>query len=267
MGNLTDLFRRLGAPDPAEWGQSEIQQGIPQLARFVFLRGLWDQVLRCPPESRETGIEVARMLCYLLDGRPALLPPEISHLNWGLFLKNDERPTQPLGGLVESFEDTRPEGHVWGSLTTVVTLRQATDADLGPALSGLEHLESLWLGGTAVTDQGLVSLRYHPTLRVLDLSGTAITDAGVTELSQLPNLTALYLADTCVTDRGLAVLGTLPKLNTLNLDNTAITDSGVAHLAQRETLEFVTLKGTGVSKTARAKLMHRFPEATVHFDQ
>lgn len=35
---LTALFRRLGASNPDEWAHSEITEGIPQLARCVFLR-------------------------------------------------------------------------------------------------------------------------------------------------------------------------------------------------------------------------------------
>ena len=42
---LTALFRKLGAPKPAEWASSQISEGIPQLARFVFLRQAWRQVV------------------------------------------------------------------------------------------------------------------------------------------------------------------------------------------------------------------------------
>ncbi len=35
---LTELFARLGARDPEKWARSQIKEGIPQLARFLFLR-------------------------------------------------------------------------------------------------------------------------------------------------------------------------------------------------------------------------------------
>lgn len=38
---LAEEFRRLGAGDPEAWALSEVEDGIPQLARFVFLRRLW----------------------------------------------------------------------------------------------------------------------------------------------------------------------------------------------------------------------------------
>jgi hypothetical protein len=42
---LTDLFRKLGANDPEGWAQSQIQEGIPQLARYLFLRQAWRQIV------------------------------------------------------------------------------------------------------------------------------------------------------------------------------------------------------------------------------
>jgi hypothetical protein len=42
---LTRLFAKLGAPDPAAWAESQLAEGIPQLARFLFLRQAWRHVL------------------------------------------------------------------------------------------------------------------------------------------------------------------------------------------------------------------------------
>jgi len=42
---LTALFQKLGAPNAAEWASSQIEEGIPQLARFTFLRQAWRQVI------------------------------------------------------------------------------------------------------------------------------------------------------------------------------------------------------------------------------
>ena len=46
---LTALFRKLGAPDPEGWARSQLDEGIDQLARFVFLRAAWKQVV--PPDN------------------------------------------------------------------------------------------------------------------------------------------------------------------------------------------------------------------------
>jgi hypothetical protein len=42
---LTALFRRLGAADPQAWATSQVNEGIPQLARFLFLRQAWLHVV------------------------------------------------------------------------------------------------------------------------------------------------------------------------------------------------------------------------------
>jgi hypothetical protein len=41
---LTELFRKLGARNPEGWARSQIEEGIPQFQRFLFLRQAWKQV-------------------------------------------------------------------------------------------------------------------------------------------------------------------------------------------------------------------------------
>jgi hypothetical protein len=41
---LVALFQRLGAPDAESWAGSQVNEGIPQLQRFLFLRQAWRQV-------------------------------------------------------------------------------------------------------------------------------------------------------------------------------------------------------------------------------
>ncbi len=42
---LLAIFRLLGAPDPEGWAFSETREGIPQLLRYLFLRGAWKNVI------------------------------------------------------------------------------------------------------------------------------------------------------------------------------------------------------------------------------
>jgi len=42
---LSKHFRELGAPHPESWARSQIEEGIPQYARFVFLRQMWQNVI------------------------------------------------------------------------------------------------------------------------------------------------------------------------------------------------------------------------------
>jgi len=45
LEELTELFRKLGAPEPEEWAVSQIDEGINQLGRFLFLRQAWRNVV------------------------------------------------------------------------------------------------------------------------------------------------------------------------------------------------------------------------------
>src|SRR5258706_541741 len=42
---LTEHFRALGAFDPESWARSQIEEGIPQYARLVFLRQAWQSII------------------------------------------------------------------------------------------------------------------------------------------------------------------------------------------------------------------------------
>jgi hypothetical protein len=42
---LTSLFTRLGAPDPASWARSQVTEGFSQLHRYLFLRQAWSKVV------------------------------------------------------------------------------------------------------------------------------------------------------------------------------------------------------------------------------
>jgi hypothetical protein len=42
---LTELFRKLGARAPEDWARSQIDEKLPQLARYLFLRQAWGLVV------------------------------------------------------------------------------------------------------------------------------------------------------------------------------------------------------------------------------
>jgi hypothetical protein len=42
---LTELFRKIGAPDPELWAASQTEEGINQLGRFLVIRQMWHLVL------------------------------------------------------------------------------------------------------------------------------------------------------------------------------------------------------------------------------
>lgn len=51
LQRLTELFHHLGAREPGTWANSQIQEGMPQLHRFLFLREAWRLVV----QDQDTG--------------------------------------------------------------------------------------------------------------------------------------------------------------------------------------------------------------------
>ena len=46
LRDLAHLFKIAGASDPEAWARSELEEGIPQLSRFLFLRQAWREVIK-----------------------------------------------------------------------------------------------------------------------------------------------------------------------------------------------------------------------------
>ncbi len=145
---LTELFRKLGARNPAGWANSQLNENLPQLARFLFLREAWKLVVGDSDASwvkarigddpagpgGEIGPALERLLaagaaesdltvvvrtmqwrllfglCQLLDD-PGNLEKEVRDIAWRLFqVDEDDQPTAVIGGLHESVLETDPTG-------------------------------------------------------------------------------------------------------------------------------------------------------------
>lgn len=100
---------------------------------------------------------------------------------------------------------------------------------LGP-LADLKELQTLYLVGTAVDDDGVKNLSGLTSLHTLHLGRTRITDAGLPAVDSLTGLRTLSLGDTEVTDAGLVQLRDLRELSTLILKRTKVTKRGVSDL-------------------------------------
>jgi hypothetical protein len=144
---LSELFRKLGAPMPGGWARSQIREGLPQLARYLFLRQAWRLVVSRGDEgwiskmrpkhpdqpggefgqaidrllaagARAEDLTIVRIaqwallsgLCMLLDD-PGALEPEIADMEWQLFQVDENgNPIAPIGGLIGSLLLTGPTG-------------------------------------------------------------------------------------------------------------------------------------------------------------
>jgi hypothetical protein len=57
QNRLAELFAKLGAKAPEEWARSQMEEKIPQIARFLFLRQAWKLVI---DENDRSWIESCR---------------------------------------------------------------------------------------------------------------------------------------------------------------------------------------------------------------
>lgn len=94
---LTKLFSELGASAPELWARSEIQEGIPQLLRYLFLKNAWNAV---PAEGSNAWIE-----------------EEIS--------SSAARPGAPYAGLGQALARCRARGVAEEDLTDIARCLQA----------------------------------------------------------------------------------------------------------------------------------------------
>jgi hypothetical protein len=94
---LTALFKKLGARNPEGWARSQLEEGIPQLARFLFLRQAWAQVV------------------HEDDG------------NWihAQIQRSEKLPDEPFAGVGLALQKLRARGATDGELTDLVRGMQA----------------------------------------------------------------------------------------------------------------------------------------------
>jgi serine/threonine protein kinase/Leucine-rich repeat (LRR) protein len=128
-------------------------------------------------------------------------------------------------------------------------LAAANDAALAQ-FGELSRLESLFLSGTPLTDEGVAQLAACKSLRELSLSQTKISAAAIGALTRLPVLARLYLADTAIGSEGARQAATLPNLTHLSLQGVTLADDDLALLKRCERLEWLDLSATPISDAA-----------------
>jgi hypothetical protein len=131
-------------------------------------------------------------------------------------------------------------------------------------LSNLDRLAWLDLYGTRITDRGTVALTGARELRQLSLENTQIGDVTVARLRGASRLQQLDLSGTQVTDLALATVGALTNLESLWLTNTAISDEGLNHLHKLPQLTRLDLAGTKVTSAGIQKLAEALPNCEVN---
>jgi hypothetical protein len=134
----------------------------------------------------------------------------------------------------------------------VEALAQKLNLLIEPIAPGEPWLRcSASLLGTNFGDTELTALApLAPNLRSLDLGGTGVSDAGLVGLPGMLNLTRLHLERTRISDAGIASLGGLVNLEYLNLYGTEVTDASLPTLQGLAKLKQVYLWQTKVTPDA-----------------
>lgn len=94
---LAALLAKLGAPDPESWAHSQVNGGVPQLARYLFLRQAWRSIV-----SEDDSYRIDRAIQHAESG-----------------------PEQPYAGAGHALRSLRAKGATDRELTDLVRAMQA----------------------------------------------------------------------------------------------------------------------------------------------
>ncbi|MGO9471340.1 MAG: leucine-rich repeat domain-containing protein [Isosphaeraceae bacterium] len=125
--------------------------------------------------------------------------------------------------------------------------KDATADSVLKDVARLRGLEYLSLYDSAVTNEGLASLRDLTGLKVLHLHGTAVGGPGLACLERMASLEELMLPDRAVSDAELAHLAGLTNLKHLRLFGKQLTNAGLAHLGAMSQMENLCLRQTSIT--------------------
>lgn len=171
-------------------------------------------------------------------------------------------------------------------MSTAIVGNDISDVGVG-ALSHMNHLRSLRLGHTKVSDEGVRELASHLSLerlalfetnitnsscsyfanmnrlRVLGLNGTGIDDQGVAHLANHPTLHTLELRGTKVSPLGIEKLSNITNLRVLRLDSLPLFDVDIKKLAQLKQLHILSIRNTKITNDGAEQLQSLLPRCVV----
>jgi serine/threonine protein kinase len=139
--------------------------------------------------------------------------------------------------------------------------RSFTDDDLA-ILAPLTNVESLRLGGTTVSDAGLVHFQHYTKLTHLELNWTNVTGNGLSNFAnaRLRDFDASGLRNAKVGIRFLRSLGTLKGLS---LNRSDVTTESLADLMAMTTLRMLFIADTHLPPQAMTELKTALPQCRI----
>ncbi|MEZ6171339.1 MAG: COR domain-containing protein, partial [Phycisphaerales bacterium] len=150
------------------------------------------------------------------------------------------------------------------SLETLYLEGNSIGDDGARHLAQLTSLETLYLEGNSIGDDGARHLAQLTSLVTLDLGGNSISDDGARHIAQLASLARLYLERNSVGNKGARHLAQLTKMATLYLGGNSVGDEGARHLAQLTNLATLDLQSNSVGNKGAQHLAQLTNLATLN---
>jgi serine/threonine protein kinase len=141
------------------------------------------------------------------------------------------------------------------------------DPDFYKILSQIRGLKHLEFDGSAITAEGLATLRTLP-LEILSLRMVPLTTEHVKQIAKFKNLNALYVGDTGISDGDINLLSAdLKRLATFGLNGTPITDATLLDLAKTRITTLYIFRCNHLSRIAIRKFKIMKPSVQILDDQ
>jgi hypothetical protein len=221
--SMSELLRRIDLP--VDEKEHMPPRGKPQLADDDLSILEWWIGSGAPRDAVASSLNAPASVQDALDVRFGGMPPEAPPYRNATLLRATELAAR-LGILIRPMSSDGP----WIDVNARVAGKAFGDAQLSQLVQVAPAVTWLDLGGTSVTDAGLVQVSSMHWIERLHLDGTAVTDSGLAYLSRLKHLRYLNLRGTAVTDKGLPALCTVASLRALYVWQTAVTPEALKRL-------------------------------------
>mgnify|MGYP001336918556 FL=1 len=130
--------------------------------------------------------------------------------------------------------------------------------------SDLLRIVYVKFGDSKFTNEDLIKLKpLKSNIAWLDIGGSQITDEGMMHLSTFHNLERIHLENTGITDNGIESLISLNKLTYLNLHGTKITNSSLEQIGEIQSLKSLYIWNTNVTEEGIKQLKEKNPNLII----
>ena len=130
--------------------------------------------------------------------------------------------------------------------------------------SDLLRIVYVKFGDSKFTNEDLIRLKpLLNNIAWLDIGGSQITDEGMVHLSTFNKLERIHLENTGITDNAIESLVSLKELRYLNLHGTNISDASLGTIAQIKSLKSLYIWNTNVTAKGISQLEKKRPDLNI----